>query len=84
MLGAAVLGQEDYADAETLLLAGYQGMKQREEKEPAQVKKTCLPAALERLINLYDATGKAEDAARRRNELEALNALYRETTPAKP
>src|SRR5262249_21360682 len=29
-LGAALLGQKKYADAEPLLLAGYEGMKQRE------------------------------------------------------
>ena len=34
MLGGALLGQKKYADAEPLLLAGYDGMKQRRQSIP--------------------------------------------------
>jgi tetratricopeptide (TPR) repeat protein len=34
MLGGSLLGQKHYADAEPLLLSGYEGMKQREGKIP--------------------------------------------------
>jgi eukaryotic-like serine/threonine-protein kinase len=34
MLGEALLGQKKYADAEPLLLAGYEGLKQRQKMLP--------------------------------------------------
>ena len=60
MLGGVLLGQKKYADAEPLLLAGYEGMKQREATipEPAKVR---LPEALDRLIDLSTATNKPDD-----------------------
>jgi len=38
LLGGSLLGQKKYAQAESLLLAGYEGMKQREAKMPANGK----------------------------------------------
>ena len=38
LLGAALLGQEKYTDAEPLLLAGYDGLTEREAKIPALYK----------------------------------------------
>ncbi len=61
MLGEALLGQKKYADAEPLLLKGYEGMKARETTIPAQGRDR-LPEALDRLIDLYTATNKAEEA----------------------
>jgi hypothetical protein len=74
LLGDALLGQKKYAGAEPLLLAGYEGMKQRADRRdqpggsPPQVR---LTEALERLVRLYEATGKKDEAARWRKELEA-------------
>jgi serine/threonine protein kinase/tetratricopeptide (TPR) repeat protein len=73
LLGGALLGQKKYADAEPLLLQGYEGMKQRQDKIPADAQ-TRVIEALERLVKLYEATGNREEAARRRKELGALNA----------
>jgi tetratricopeptide (TPR) repeat protein len=73
-LGAALLGQEKYADAEPPLLTGYEGMKQRAKTIPEQGK-TRLPEAVVRLVQLYDATGKKEEAAKWRKELEAIKAV---------
>jgi serine/threonine protein kinase/lipopolysaccharide biosynthesis regulator YciM len=70
-LGASLLGQKQYAAAEPLLLAGYEGMKQREAKIPAVSKKN-LTEALDRLVELYDAWGKPDQAARWRAEREKL------------
>lgn len=70
LLGGALLGQKKYADAEPLLLAGYEEMKQREAKIPEQGK-VRLPEAIERLVQLYEARDKKDDAARWRKELEA-------------
>src|SRR5262249_15808856 len=63
MLGGALLGQEKYGDAEPLMREGYEGMKQRRDKIPAQSKDR-LTRALEWLIELADATGKLDDAER--------------------
>jgi serine/threonine protein kinase/tetratricopeptide (TPR) repeat protein len=73
LLGDALLGQKRYAEAEPLLLQGYEGMKQRQDKIPADARAR-LAEALERLVKLYEATGKEKEAARRRKELETLNA----------
>jgi hypothetical protein len=70
LLGAAPLGQKKYADAEPQFLAGYEGMKQREKTIPEQGKAR-LTEAIERLVQLYDATDKKDEAAKWRKELEA-------------
>src|SRR5439155_22948964 len=38
LLGATLLAQKKYADAEPLLLSGYEGMKQREDKAPKAIR----------------------------------------------
>ena len=63
LLGATLLGQKKYAEAEPLLLSGYSGMKDREERIPADEKRR-LKEALQRLVELYDATGKPKEAAK--------------------
>src|SRR5204862_1703747 len=60
MLGGALLGQKKYADAEPLLLAGYEGMKQREAKIPPQGK-VRLTEAEGRLAELFEATRKKDE-----------------------
>lgn len=57
MLGGARLGQKKYADAQPLLLAGYEGMKQREKTIPPQGQ-VRLIEAIDRLIDLFTATNK--------------------------
>jgi hypothetical protein len=69
LLGGSLLGQKKYADAEPLLLAGYEGMKEREARIPARGK-VPLTEALERLVQLYDAWGKPERAKEWRQKLE--------------
>jgi hypothetical protein len=54
---------------EPLLLAGYEGMKEREAKIPAQAK-VRLTEALERLVQLYEATDQKEKADEWRKKLE--------------
>jgi serine/threonine protein kinase/tetratricopeptide (TPR) repeat protein len=61
LLGGALLGQKKYAEAEPLLRDGYEGMKQREAKVPP-IEKNRLAEAAERLAQLYDATGRADEA----------------------
>ena len=69
LLGVALLGQAKYADAEPLLLQGYQGMKSREATIPKTSKARTLEA-LERLVELYEEWGKEAETARWRKELE--------------
>jgi serine/threonine protein kinase len=70
MLGAALLGQKKYTEAEPLLLVGYEGMRQRAKLIPTEGK-VRLFEAVERLVQLYDATGRKEEAAKWRKKLEA-------------
>ncbi len=67
LLGGALLGQKKYADAEPLLLKGYEGMKQREKMIPPQGK-TRIPDAADRLIELYTKLGKPDDAKKWQTE----------------
>ncbi len=59
-----------YADAETLLVQGYEGLKQRAEQIPVEGK-IRLVEALERLVQFYEAAEKPDEAAKWRGELEA-------------
>ena len=68
MLGGALLGQEKYSDAEPLLVHGYEGMKQRVAKIPAN-SKVRLTEALERLVRLYEATGETDKVAEWKKKL---------------
>ncbi len=76
MLGGALLGQKKYADAEPLLLAGYEGMKQREKSIPPP-RRFRIPEAIERLVQLYEAIDKKDDAAKWRKELGAIKAAQK-------
>jgi eukaryotic-like serine/threonine-protein kinase len=67
MLGAALLGQKKYTEAEPLLLKGYEGLKQRETSIPRRGVAR-LPEALDRLIELYKETDKPDEAKRWRAE----------------
>ena len=60
MLGEALLGQKKYADAELLLLKGYEGIKQREKTIPPQGL-VRIPEALDRLVELYTALDKPDE-----------------------
>jgi hypothetical protein len=70
LLGETLLEQKKYAEAEPLLLSGYQGTKQRESTIPAQ-DRSHLTKALERLVRLYEAWGKEDQALKWRQEREA-------------
>jgi tetratricopeptide (TPR) repeat protein len=57
LLGDSLLQQKKYAEAEDLLLSGYDGLKSREDKIPGPYKKG-LAEAGSRLIRLYEEWGK--------------------------
>ncbi|MES2924986.1 MAG: tetratricopeptide repeat protein, partial [Verrucomicrobiota bacterium] len=63
MLGGSLLGQKKPAEAEPFLLAGYEGLKQREDEIPA-AGKVNVKKALQLLVQLYETTGRPEQASR--------------------
>src|SRR5262249_51925778 len=69
LLGEALLGQKKYAEAEPLLLKGYEGMKERGRTQPwVPLDKRRLAEALDRLIELYTATNRPDEARKWRAE----------------
>ncbi len=61
VLGAVLLGQQKYAEAEPLLLQGYEGMRQREVMLPIEERRL-LVAAGERVVRFYEVTNQPEKA----------------------
>jgi len=69
LLGGALLGRKKYADAEPFLRDGYEGMKQREKTIPASARSIRLKESLERIVQLYEAWNKPEQAAEWKQKL---------------
>ena len=67
LVGQSLLGQKKYSDAEPFLLKGYEGMKTREKGIPHE-KSSALPEAADRLIELYTAMNRPDDAGKWRSE----------------
>jgi tetratricopeptide (TPR) repeat protein/tRNA A-37 threonylcarbamoyl transferase component Bud32 len=62
LLGGSLLGQGEYAQAEPLVVPGYEGMKQRESRIIVPDRPR-LGEAAARVIRLYEIWGKSEQAA---------------------
>jgi tetratricopeptide (TPR) repeat protein len=67
LLGAVLTGQKKYVDAEPLLLAGVKGLIADEKAIPPQGKIN-IDDSIRRLIELYEATGNTEEAAKWRQQ----------------
>ena len=61
MLGEALAQQGKYAEAEPLLVAGYEQLKESETMLPTQ-SEIRLTESLRRLVDFYVATGQTEKA----------------------
>jgi serine/threonine protein kinase len=76
MLGQSLVGQKRYREAEPYLLQGYKGVKELADNWNGSSFDitTLLPikAAVERLVQLYEAWEKPDEAAKWRKELEAF------------
>ena len=70
MLGGSLLSQNKYAEAEPLILAGHEGLKAREAKI-RPIGKPRLPEAAQRVVKLYEAWGKRDQADEWRKKLRA-------------
>ncbi|HZY83443.1 MAG TPA: serine/threonine-protein kinase [Gemmataceae bacterium] len=80
LLGGALLGQGKYAEAEPLLLEGYEGMNKKGPKA-APAAPLRLTEALERLVRLYEATGRKDKADEWRKKLEEAKAGQKKPAP---
>ncbi len=69
LLGASLAGQKKFADAEPLLLSGYEGLKQREHSIPDE-HKSRLSEVIQRIVRLYEATGRPELAKQWREKMQ--------------
>jgi hypothetical protein len=70
-LGAALACRQEYAEAEPLLIDGYEGLRAREAKIPAPHKKKLAEAAA-RIVPFYESWGHPEKAAQWREKLGPL------------
>lgn len=68
MLGAALTGQSKYAEAEPLLISGYDGMLASREQIPPQASNR-IREACQRLVDYYGATGQPAEANQWRAKL---------------
>jgi hypothetical protein len=72
-LGGFLTEQKQHDEAEPLLLAAYQSLKTHSQADSPSLKRR-RAEAVERLVQLYDASGRKEEAAKWRKELEATKA----------
>ena len=64
LLGASLLGQKKFAEAEPLLLEGYEGLKAREPQDPfAAHARSIVAEAGDWTVKLYAGWDKKEKAA---------------------
>jgi hypothetical protein len=71
VLGASLAGQHKYAEAEPLLVSGYEGMVQREMLIPAGYRSN-LEQVGQRLVQLYQAWDKPKKAAEWKQQLRSI------------
>jgi len=74
VLAAILVAQKRFAEAEPLLLLGYEGMEQRKSSIPNSLRNNCLLEALARLVELYTAWDNPEKAAEWQKKLDELNS----------
>ena len=73
MLGASLAGQKKFADAEPLLRSAYAGLKAAESTKKLPAAAKARPTeALQRLIDLYTAWEKPDQAAEWKMKLDEL------------
>ncbi len=73
MLGQALFDQQKFSAAEPLLVSAYDGMKKHMDAS-SPPRNASLSRALERIVKLYEAWGKPEEAARWRKDLQTAGS----------
>jgi serine/threonine protein kinase/tetratricopeptide (TPR) repeat protein len=85
LLGACLLGQKKYAEAEPLLLSAYEGMKKRQDTIPVS-RRPRLKETIQRLVKLYENTERFDQLAQWKAELTQFYVIqakcYREGAEA--
>ena len=83
LLGASLVGQKKYAEAEPILREAYDGLKElRDEGSPKDPKHLIpVPEAAERLVQLYEEWDKPDEAAKWRTEVEVARKLAASLKP---
>ena len=69
LLGAALAGQQKYAEAEPLLISGYEGLRDTSGSPRSRLRKS-----IERLVAFYPTAGRPAEAAPWRARLQAIAA----------
>jgi tetratricopeptide (TPR) repeat protein len=72
MLGASMAGMKRFAEAEPLLLSGYEGILQQHATIPAESRRDLRDAAAQ-IVKLYEDWGKPDKAADWRSKLQGRN-----------
>ncbi len=85
LLGSALAGQKKFAEAEPLLIEGYEGLKERQDRIPF-LWRTKRPAqAAARVVELYESWGKKDKADEWRRKLKGAKLLARaQSKPDRP
>ena len=81
LLGGSLLGQKRFAEAELPLLAGYEGVKQREAKIPAGFRPLLLRESLQRVAEFYQATDQPEKVLEWGGKLEDFDKTEAQKNP---
>lgn len=80
VLGGILLAQKKYTEAEPLLISAYAGLHDRQARIPA-ANKSRLERTVERLIRLYEETGRSDKAAEWKQKSGELNQPILDTNP---
>jgi serine/threonine protein kinase/tetratricopeptide (TPR) repeat protein len=83
LLGAALAGQKNFSAAEPLLVQGYQGMKERQNQIPGNRGRK-LGEACKRAVELYETTGRPDQAAEWKKEMAEFDKAQAITNPLPP
>jgi serine/threonine protein kinase/tetratricopeptide (TPR) repeat protein len=69
LLSGSLLAQRKFADAEPLLLQSYEGLTRQAPPAPSTARVAALNETIQRLVQLYEAWGKPDEAAKWREKL---------------
>ena len=81
-LGATLMGKRNFAEAEPLLVSGYEGMRQRE--SGIRDRYHVLEESIQNLVQLFEATSRFDKAAEWRTKLTVVQAAGPKGKPAWP
>jgi tetratricopeptide (TPR) repeat protein len=72
VLGVSLTAQHRYSDAEPLVIAGYEGLRQRQQTIPASYQ-SVLQKSADAVLRLYEAWGKSDKTLEWREKLNTVH-----------